>query len=85
VDVESLSREANLVRGVYRHFQGEDYVLLDIAKDVTVGDDVVVYRRVDSEEVLIRPAHRLNWPSWLDLVEWPDGQVRNRFTHQRFL
>ena len=61
--------------GKYRHFKGNEYEVLSIAKHSETGEDMVVYRALYGErEVWVRPAHM-----WNETVT-VNGQTMRRFT-----
>ena len=61
--------------GKYRHFKGNEYEVLAIAKHSETLEEFVVYRALYGEgEVWIRPASM-----WNEYVE-KDGQTYKRFT-----
>ena len=59
-----------LTKGIYRHFKGNLYELVDIAKHSETLEPMVVYRALYGEGGLwVRPASM--WEEW---VERPDYQ-----------
>ena len=65
-------------KGIYRHFKGNLYQLLDIAKHSETLEDMVVYRALYGEHGLwVRPLSM-----WEEEVE-RDGKVMKRFTFVR--
>ena len=61
--------------GRYRHFKGNEYRVLCLARHSETGETMVVYRALYGEgEVWVRPASM-----WLESVE-RDGTVQPRFT-----
>ena len=61
--------------GRYRHFKGNEYEVLYLAKHSETLEDMVVYRALyGAHGVWVRPAHM-----WTELVE-RDGQTYRRFT-----
>ena len=61
--------------GKYRHFKGNEYEVLSIAKHSETGEDMVVYRALYGEgNVWVRPKSM-----WNDTVE-RDGKRYRRFT-----
>ncbi|WP_085834072.1 DUF1653 domain-containing protein [Clostridium merdae] len=68
--------ESQLKPGIYRHFKGNEYELLYIAKHSETLEEMVVYRALYGEHgVWVRPAHM-----WSETVE-RDGVVTPRFTY----
>jgi hypothetical protein len=62
--------------GKYRHFKGNEYEVLFIAKNSETLEDMVVYRALYGENgVWVRPASM-----WDETVE-RDGVVYKRFTY----
>jgi hypothetical protein len=61
--------------GRYRHFKGNEYEVLSLARHSETLDWLVVYRRVnDPESIWVRPIEM-----FLETVERPEGTVQ-RFT-----
>ena len=64
-----------LKRGIYRHYKGNRYELLDIARHSETLEDMVVYRQLYGDGgVWVRPASM-----WFETVEH-DGKKVLRFT-----
>lgn len=62
--------------GRYRHFKGNEYELLTVARHSETLEDMVVYRALYGEGgIWVRPAHM-----WSELVE-RDGVTCPRFTY----
>ena len=62
--------------GKYRHFKGNEYQVLMIAKHSETCEDMVVYRALYGEgEVWVRPASM-----WNESVE-REGKLYQRFTY----
>jgi hypothetical protein len=62
--------------GRYRHFKGNEYEVLYLAKHSETLEPMVVYRALYGEHgVWVRPAHM-----WNETVE-RDGQTYTRFTY----
>ena len=63
-------------RGVYRHFKGNLYQLLDVARHSETGEKMVIYRALYGERGLwVRPADM-----WDEVIE-RDGRQYRRFTY----
>ena len=63
--------------GIYRHFKGNRYQVIGLARHSETGEDMVVYRARYGEEALwVRPA-----AMWNDTVE-RDGKTFRRFTRE---
>ena len=59
-----------LKKGIYRHFKGNLYELVDIAKHSETLEPMVVYRALYGDGGLwVRPAHM-----WLEQVDRPEYQ-----------
>ena len=62
-------------KGIYRHFKGNYYELLDVAKHSETLEEMVVYRALYGEKGLwVRPINM-----WDELVEY-NGEMVKRFT-----
>ena len=62
--------------GKYRHFKGNEYEVLHIARHSETGEDMVVYRALYGEgEVWVRPA----W-MWNETID-REGKSFRRFTY----
>ena len=65
-----------LKKGVYRHFKGNLYELVDIARHSETLEEMVVYRALYGERGLwVRPASM-----WNETVSH-EGQTDSRFTY----
>ena len=63
-------------RGVYRHFKGNLYQLLDVARHSETGEKMVIYRALYGERGLwVRPS-----AMWDEVIEH-DGRQYRRFTY----
>lgn len=68
--------ENELKPGLYRHFKGNEYELLYVAKHSETLEEMAVYRALyGAHGVWVRPAHM-----WSETVE-RDGVVTPRFTY----
>ena len=66
----------NIKTGKYKHFKGNDYEVLYIAKHSETGEEMVVYRALYGDYgIWVRPA-----AMWNEIVE-RDGQKFQRFTY----
>ncbi|NLY09573.1 MAG: DUF1653 domain-containing protein [Tissierellia bacterium] len=62
-------------KGRYRHFKGNEYTVIDIAKDSETLEDMVIYRAEYGDRGLwVRPAKM-----WNEIIE-RDGKSMVRFT-----
>lgn len=60
----------------YRHYKGSTYTLLYVARLSEARDEqVAVYVSHARQSVWVRP-----WAMFNELVQWPDGVQRPRFT-----
>ena len=63
-----------LKKGIYQHFKGEKYLLLDNAKHSETGEDMVVYQALYGERgIWVRPL------AMFDEVIERDGKSMRRF------
>lgn len=61
--------------GLYRHFKGNEYELLSLARHSESLDWMVVYRRTnDPDSIWVRPIEM-----WSETVDRPDGTRGLRF------
>ena len=68
--------EPQIKLGKYRHFKGNEYEVLCLAKHSETLEDLVVYRALYSKgDVWVRPASM-----WNQTVE-KDGKIVQRFTY----
>ncbi len=68
--------EQEIKLGCYRHFKGNEYEVIGIAKHSETMEEMVVYRALYGEHGLwVRPASM-----WNETVE-RDGKVFQRFTY----
>ena len=62
--------------GRYRHFKGNEYEVIGVARHSETEEEMVVYRKLYGDHSLwVRPASM-----WNELVE-RDGKVQRRFTY----
>lgn len=74
----NMEKLPELKPGIYRHFKGNEYELLCVARHSETLAPMVVYRALYGEGgIWVRPAHM-----WSEQVETPDG-VRPRFAFLR--
>ncbi|MBR6808290.1 MAG: DUF1653 domain-containing protein [Clostridia bacterium] len=62
-----------LKRGIYRHYKGGVYELLDVARHSETLEKLIIYRNVETGETWARPVHM-----WNETVE-VDGESVVRF------
>lgn len=61
-------------KGIYRHYKGNEYELIDVALHSETLEEMVVYRALyDDQKLWVRPAHM-----WEEEVE-VDGKTVKRF------
>lgn len=66
----------SIEKGKYRHFKGNEYEVIDIAKHSETLEEMVVYRALYGEHGLwVRPASM-----WDETIE-RDGKTYKRFTY----
>ena len=70
----------NLKRGIYRHFKGNEYEVIDLANHSETQEEYVVYRALYGEKKLwVRPAN-----IFLEVVDRPEIPYRGpRFIYVR--
>lgn len=61
-------------KGIYRHFKGGVYEVVDIALHSETLEEMVVYRSVENGKCWVRPASM-----WDETVEF-EGKTVSRFT-----
>lgn len=69
------------IKGVYRHFKGDYYLLEELAKDSETGEDVAVYRKLYGDGGLwVRPLAM--FLSETDKEKYPNATQKYRFELQ---
>ena len=69
------------INGIYRHFKGDYYIVVDIANDSETKDKVVVYRRLYGDGSLwVRPLEM--FLSEVDREKYPNVKQKYRFELQ---
>lgn len=69
------------VNRVYRHFKGDYYLVVDLARHSETGEDYVVYRKLYGDGGLwVRPLVMFLEP--VDKVKYPDAKQTYRFELQ---
>lgn len=68
--------KANMIKkGIYKHFKGNFYEVIDIAKHSETEEDMVVYRSLVNGTLWVRPLKM-----WNEIVK-KDGKVYHRFAY----
>lgn len=66
------------VNKIYRHFKGNSYIVVDIAKDCETLEEVVVYRALYGEgQLWVRKL--TDFSSEVDHEKYPDVKQKYRF------
>lgn len=69
------------INGIYRHFKGDYYLLVDVAKHSETGEDMVIYRKLyDDCGLWVRPKGL--FLSEVDHDKYPDITQKYRFELQ---
>ncbi len=67
--------------GIYKHFKGDLYIVLDIAKNTETKEDYVVYRALYGENILwVKPLNM--FLSEVDHEKYPNVKQKYRFELQ---
>ena len=73
-------RELKINR-IYKHFKGDYYLIVDVAKDSETKEDMVVYRRLYGEgDLWVRPLEM--FLSEVDHEKYPEVKQKYRFELQ---
>ena len=66
------------VNRVYRHFKGDHYLVIDVARHSETGEEYVVYRKLYGDGGLwVRPLAMFLEP--VDKGKYPDAKLEYRF------
>ena len=69
------------INGIYKHFKGDYYLLVDVAKHSETGEDYVVYRKLYEDCALwVRPLEM--FLEEVDREKYPDCKQKYRFELQ---
>lgn len=70
------------IKGIYKHFKGDNYILEDIATHSETDEEFVVYRPLygDTNKLYIRPYDMFF--SEIDKEKYPDAEQTYRFELQ---
>lgn len=71
-----------IINGIYKHFKGDLYIIVDIANDSETKEKVVVYRRLYGDGSLwVRPMDM--FLSEVDHEKYPNEKQKYRFELQK--
>lgn len=65
------------INGVYHHFKGNDYKVLNIATHSETNESMIVYQSLYDDKIWVRPYDMFN--SLVDKDKYPDIKQEYRF------
>ena len=72
-----MNRELK-INGIYKHFKGKYYIVVDLAYDSETKEEMVVYRRLYGDGSLwVRKKDM--FLSEVDKIKYPNVEQKNRF------